>query len=233
METAAVQQQTDALMGDPLLNGTERRRTRRFKPDEPEPERPAQRSGDSGLLRFWQWVSDAGRVLVWLGFFAIAGLLVLWLPAWWRRSGLGRPLARLPEAPTHVMALDIRPHSLPEDIGTAAAALWQRGEQRAALSLLYRGMLSRLVHEHRVPIRAASTEGECLAMARPRLAAGPAAYVEALVRLWQGAVYADQWPAQAEVLALCRDFAARLPAQPPAPPTAGEPAAGLETGPAA
>ena len=42
-------------------------------------------------------------------------------------------------APSHVRDLDIRPESLPDDVGAAALALWQRGEQRAALALLYRG----------------------------------------------------------------------------------------------
>lgn len=209
LEAAAVQKGVDALMADPLLNGTERRRSRRFKPDEPE--EPAPPSGDSDLLRLWLWISDAGRVLVWLGFFAVAGWLVMWLPAWWRRTRSGGRLAGLPAAPTHVMALDIRPESLPEDIGTAAEALWQRGERRAGLSLLYRGMLSRLVHEHRVPIRAASTEGECLALARPRLPSGPAGYVDHLVGLWQQAVYADQWPDGPQVHALCQGFAVQLP----------------------
>ena len=45
------------------------------------------------------------------------------------------------------------PRSLPADIGAAARALWDRGERRAALALLYRGLLSRLVHVHRLPIR--------------------------------------------------------------------------------
>ena len=59
------------------------------------------------------------------------------------------PLPVLPAevfvAPTHVRDLDIRPETLPADIGAAARQLWERGEQRAALALLYRGMLSRLV----------------------------------------------------------------------------------------
>ena len=68
-------------------------------------------------------------------------------------------------APTHVRDLDIRPESLPDDIGAAARALWDRGEHRAALALLYRGLLSRLAHVHRLPIRDSSTEGDCLALA--------------------------------------------------------------------
>ena len=65
-----------------------------------------------------------------------------------RRSGPRRHAGgrRAFVAPTHVRDLDIRPESLPDDIGAAARALWDRGEHRAALALLYRGLLSRLAH---------------------------------------------------------------------------------------
>src|SRR4029079_6929748 len=72
-------------------------------------------------------------------------------------------------APTHVRDLDIRPESPTDDIGAAARQLWDRGEQRAALALLYRGMLSRLAHVHRVPIRDSSTEGDCVELASAQL----------------------------------------------------------------
>ncbi|HUG23118.1 DUF4129 domain-containing protein, partial [Piscinibacter sp.] len=84
------------------------------------------------------------------------------------------------------------------------------GDARGALSLLYRGALSRLVHLHAAPIRAASTEGECLALARGRLPDNAAAYVEQLVAAWQLAVYGARLPAQAQGLALCDDFDAQL-----------------------
>jgi hypothetical protein len=109
-----------------------------------------------------------------------------------------------------VRDLDIRPASLPDDIGSAALALWERGEQRAALALLYRGLLSRLVHVHGVPIRASSTEGECLSLARPRLADAGARYAARLVEIWGGAVYGGLLPPTPAVQALCGEFAAAL-----------------------
>jgi hypothetical protein len=113
-------------------------------------------------------------------------------------------------APSHVRDLDIRPESLPEDVGAAALALWARGEQRAALALLYRGTLSRLVHVHSVPIRASSTEGECLALAKQRVKATTASYAARLVETWTGAVYGAQTPGSGVVQALCGEFAAAL-----------------------
>jgi len=127
-----------------------------------------------------------------------------------RADGLrGRPIA----LPSHVRDLDIRPESLPDDIAGAARALWQRGEQRACLSLLYRGALSRLVHGHAVPIRAASTEGECVRLAADVLPPEGSGFVERLVQAWLLSVYGARAPEAAGVLALCDEFDTRLPAR--------------------
>ena len=99
---------------------------------------------------------------------------------------------------------------MPDDIGSAALALWERGEQRAALALLYRGLLSRLVHAHGVPIRASSTEGECLALAQPRLAAAERAVRGAARETWGAAVYGGSCPPPGPCRALCGEFAGAL-----------------------
>ena len=149
-----------------------------------------------------------------LGALAVAVLIVF---AWrWAQLRADAGRARVALRPSHVNDLDIRPESLPDDIAGAARALWQRGEQRAALSLLYRGALSRLVHGRGVPIGAASTEGECLALALAVLSSDAGAFFERLVRAWQTEVYAGRSPDAASVAALCDGFDAHFPA-PPAP----------------
>jgi hypothetical protein len=113
-------------------------------------------------------------------------------------------------APTHVRDLDIRPETLPTDIGAAARALWDRGDHRAALALLYRGMLSRLAHVHRVPIRDSTTEGDCLVLAANHLSSDTQAYASRLVRVWQRAVYGDETVIPATIHELCDGFARAL-----------------------
>jgi hypothetical protein len=113
-------------------------------------------------------------------------------------------------APTHVQDLDIRPESLPDNIGAAARKLWDSGEHRAALSLLYRGVLSRLVHVHNVPIRDSSTEGDCLRLSTPRLREDQRNYVALLIQVWQHAVYGGQQPETASLHTLCDGFAPAL-----------------------
>lgn len=209
-----VQQAADAVRAHPDLGGKKKVGTLKLRDSEPRPEKAE--TGD------WRWVGDlvrwlaeGARLVVWICGAILVAIVLVGLRRWVRVRG---DALRLPDAPppTHVQSLDIRPESLPLQVGVAAAGLWQRGDHVAALSLLYRGALSRLVHGHAVPIKAASTEGECVALAKARLAAPRGAYVGELVAAWQLAVYGARMPDTARVLALCRDFDAQLPAAAPA-----------------
>jgi hypothetical protein len=140
------------------------------------------------LPNLFGWIGQASQMLVWLLIAALIGLLVLFIARLVRDTRLETRGSKF-VAPTHVQDLDIRPESLPPDIGAAARALWERGDKRAALALLYRGMLSRLAHVHEVPIRDSSTEGDCLALAARQLDAVRVAYVTRLVRTWQRFTY--------------------------------------------
>jgi hypothetical protein len=120
-------------------------------------------------------------------------------------------------AVSHVRDLDVRPQSLPDDIGAAAWALWQAGQVPAALSLLYRGALSRMIHRFDVPITASATEGECLVLARGRLEPGALRYVTQVVRAWEANIYGGRGLSSAMGEALCTGFGPRLDAS--APPT--------------
>jgi len=196
------------VRGDPNLGGPRTERSLRLKPDDDKkrkPEAPA-----PWLFDLVRWMSEAGRGLMWLlGAIAVALLIVF---AWrWvrvRADAVAGRAAVLP--PSHVNDLDIRPDSLPDDIAGNARALWQRDEQRAALSLLYRGALSRLVHEHGVAIRGASTEGECVALAHEAMPAAGGAFFERLVGAWQVAVYAARLPDAASVAVLFDGFDAHF-----------------------
>ncbi len=163
------------------------------------------------LAGLFGWVAQSARVLVWCAAGILAALLAAFLVRMVRGVGPVRGTDSF-VAPTHVGDLDIRPETLPADIGAAARALWDRGEHRAALALLYRGLLSRLAHVHRVPIRDSSTEGDCLALAEQHLAREPRDYASRLVRTWQRAVYGREALDTPGVHALCDAFAAELDA---------------------
>ena len=157
------------------------------------------------ILNLFRWVAQSARVLMWAGIAAFAGVLLFYIV----RMIHGHSMPVRGEsfvAPSHVRDLDIRPGSLPADIGAAARQLWDRGEHRAALALLYRGLLSRLAHIHRVPIRDSTTEGDCLALSAVHLPPGKHAYATRLVRVWQRAVYGGEDADTPGVHALCAEF---------------------------
>ncbi len=211
-----VHEVVQTLKADPDRGGSHKEKNLRFK--KTEDKKPERSDGSSlrWLRDLVEWMSATARWAVWAMGAALVALLLVGLRRWAQVRGqsLARPASLLP---SHVRNLDIRPESLPDAIGAAAAALWHEGAHLPALSLLYRGALSRLVHVHAVPIRGASTEDECTALARKQLNAAPADFVAALVAAWQLAVYGARLPETDHVTALCRDFDLHLGRMPSAP----------------
>ncbi len=213
---AAADEAAARLRQDPRLRGTERDRELRFKrSDKPKPTDTVP-EWVKWLRGFVEWLNDSGRFLMWAFGALLVALLLLRLRRLWGSSG-GARLSEQLNLPTHVNQLDIRPQALPDDIGAAALALWRSGRTQEAMSLLYRGALSRLVHAHAVPIRSSSTEGDCLQLARPRLPQPGYAYLARLVAAWRSTVYAGRQPGDEEVAGLCRAFDADLRPAEPAP----------------
>jgi uncharacterized protein DUF4129 len=175
-----------------------------------DPEQPKETQGSfQWLLDLMGWFAQSARVLVWVTVALLAGLLAVFvLRLIKERSPSMGPARKI--IPTHVQDLDIRPESLPDNIGSAAREIWDRGDHRAALSLLYRGLLSRLVHVHNIPIRDSSTEGDTLELTATRMREEKRDYVTRLIRVWQHAVYGGQAPDSAALHVLCDEFAPAL-----------------------
>ena len=220
--TRAVEQ----LRKDPNLGAEQSVRTLRWVDKERKPADPSPffKRLIEWLAEAFRWFAAAGRAVLVTAAVLLAALLAVYL----LRAAARRRAGRLPAAPTapaFVRGLDIRPASLPDDIGAAALALWRQGAARAALALLYRGLLSRAVHVHQVPIRDSSTEGDCLRLCAGRLGASAQDYATTLVGTWQQAVYRGVLPDESRLGPLCAGFAPAL-----APATPGEPSAPLAAG---
>jgi hypothetical protein len=206
-DQAQIARAIQTVKADPNLATERTVRTLKWV-DESRPQ-PSSEPGYLGwLIQLIDWFAQSARALVLVAVAILAGLLAIYLVRLIRSrrpSKINRPTA-----PTHVQDLDIRPESLPDNIGAAARTLWDSGEHRAALSLLYRGVLSRLVHVHNVPIRDSSTEGDCLRLTATRLREEQRKYVALLIQVWQHAVYGGQQPETASLHTLCDGFAPAL-----------------------
>jgi hypothetical protein len=206
---------------DPNMAEDRKIRMLKWVKDEEDKKRQKDMSWVLWLRELFGWFAQNGRFLFWGVIAVLAGLLLVYVWRLVRAWGVPERSRRI-DAPSFVRDLDIRPESLPPDIGATARKLWDDGEHRHALALLYRGLLSRLVHVHNVPIRDSSTEGDCLALASRHLATEERKiYVTSLVRVWQRAVYGGETIPTESVYALCDEFSQALDA-----PSVSEPAAG-------
>ena len=165
------------------------------------------------LTRLFDLFAQSSSLLLWIIGAACAAVAVVWAIRMLRKRA---PVARVDERViTTVHGLDIRPESLPGNIGAAALALLEAGRGREALSLLYRGALSLAVHRHGIAILPSATEGEALRAVNATLDPPRAAYFADLVTLWQRAVYAGELVLREPIERLCRGFATSLEGSPP------------------
>ncbi len=202
---ADVEAAVTALRADPLLGGERQvKRLQWIKSDDAPPE-PASR----WLVALFDSLSQGLSLLLWVAGAVALALLVVWVLRVLRVRRAQRPRGAPASAPDS-SHLDLRPDSLPADVGAAARALLEAGRSREALSLLYRAALSRATHRFGVPIAPADTENEVLRAVQAGLDAPRAAFVGELVRLWQGAVYAGAPTPPQRVVPLCAQFAATL-----------------------
>ncbi len=139
---------------------------------------------------------------------ALAIGIAAWLLFRYRHFLPGMPARRQQVAATEVAGLDIRPASLPDKVGDEARRLWQAGERRTALALLYRATLARLVRDNRLYIGHGYTEGDCLRVAAEahrarRVNAERLAITTTTTALWLAAAYGNRWPNDAAVFDLC------------------------------
>jgi hypothetical protein len=165
-------------------------------------EKPVDRS--RGNLPNLAWLAAVIKVLL----IAAAICTVAWLLYRYRDFFSDFVRREHPQAATEIGGLDIRPESLPDDVAAGVRQLWEKGERRAALALLYRATLSRLVNEDGLLLTRGATEEDCLRVAnqacrRQLLDAVRLAVVANATGLWLGGAYGDRWPTSEAMMAGC------------------------------
>lgn len=145
------------------------------------------------------------ELLFWLLVILLIGVVAFryrhWL-ATYLPQGAKRPSRRRP--PTSLFGLDLSRESLPDNINEAALALWRAQQPRAALALLYRASLSRLI-ESGLDIEESHTELECLELAKSNaIDANALNYFTELTLSWRRLAYGHLVPDRATAERLCR-----------------------------
>ena len=144
------------------------------------------------------------EALLWAALLTLAALLVWryrdWLGAFAGRLGL--PARRPAVAPSQLFGLEVAPQSLPADVAGEVERLWSE-QPRAALGLLYRALLSHLLHDHRLPLRSSHTEAEVLHLVQGLERDELARFSQVVTRHWQNLAYGHRLPPDALKHELC------------------------------
>lgn len=166
------------------------------------------------------WVTDVAALvegLLWL----LLGVVLILLGRWlyqqpWR---LSRRLSRQrPAASVVIHGETLHAEDLDPQAAQRAWQLWQQGEHREALGLLYRASL-RVLLAAGVRLGQATTEAECLHHAEGQISREAHAYLQRLTQGWQSLAYAHRPPKGEEMAQLCRGWSQELLplATPPTP----------------
>ena len=147
----------DAVRSDPRIVPERTFKTLKWRDSKPSQRSPTP-AWMTWIAGLFTWLAQSARYLVWAAAAVLVFLVVRYVIA-----AVGPHVTLAADepltAPTHVRDLDIRPESLPDDIGAAARALWDAGQARAALALLTAGCC-----------RDSRTSSACRSSIRPRKA---------------------------------------------------------------
>ncbi|MGB4073501.1 DUF4129 domain-containing protein [Pseudomonas sp.] len=182
----------------------------------PEPEEPSEKDAKAliellekffKLTELWKSIDAVAlffEVLLWAALFSLIAWL-LWRYRDWLSAFAGRlrlPHVRKYQPPEQLFGLEVAPQSLPADIPGEVERLWDK-QPRAALGLLYRALLSRMLHEQRLPLKSAHTEAEVLQLVQALQQKDLSHFSQALTRHWQNLAYGHRLPPAALKHGLC------------------------------
>lgn len=160
-----------------------------------------------GMLNLGKALSTVFEALLWGLIVLIVGW-VIWRRRAWFGAFVGRNEATSPTkhaAPQQLFGLQVSAETLPDDVAAAAERLWERSP-RESLSLLYRALLSRLLTDYQLPLKASDTEGQVLEYTAQLNQPALLAYSHALTQHWQSLAYGHRLPAVEVLRSLCDDW---------------------------
>jgi hypothetical protein len=197
----------EALRHDPNLGGQTKVRTLHWV-TKAQPRPPP--TSPSWIIGLFDYIGQFGGLLLWAIGAAAAAAAAIWILRLLKSRSPRIAAVESDLDPRRLLALDIRPVSLPDDVSAAAIELLRAGRLRDCLSLLYRGSLSAAVYRFGAALGSQHTEREALKAVKVALDDARARYFSDLVAIWQRVVYAGETVSPEAVLPLCTAFAAHF-----------------------
>ena len=204
LTSQASRESIKALLDQPPFKNKETVTRYQFGEDKPESNTPDTGKTPERLKAFFAlldsqrfgFLATLIELLLWAAIIGGIGLLIWryrdWLQAFVsRRPALKSKVAR--PLPQQAFGLDLNRETLPADIAASAESLWPTNP-RAALGLLYRALLSHLLHDHHMALKPADTEGEVLRRVEQLQQPALLAFSKTLTGHWQNMAYGHRLP---------------------------------------
>lgn len=155
------------------------------------------------LTRVAQIMAALFEALLWILLAIVIIVIIVYRDRWLHFFSRDKRLRGEYIPPEALFGMDVRPESLPSDIAGTARTMWQQGQHRMALSLLYRGALVILINRDKLELSQSHTEGDVQRLAQQALNTRAHHYLAQLTGAWQTIAYAHRQPADALALDLC------------------------------
>ena len=158
------------------------------------------------LKDFVKFIAASIEAILWL---ALAGAILLLIYRY-RNAIVSFTLPKRQQqinaVPDTLFDLEVSKASLPDDIPAAVLALWAKNQQREATSLLYRGTLSRLIHQYQFSFKQGDTERDCVHLVRKHTEKAVTQYFIQLTAAWELVAYGHKLPQYEDISLLCNTW---------------------------
>ena len=181
--------------------------------DKEDTEKPSDLDWDlEWLVALGKFLAQMFEILLWIAVGLIAFFVLARFSSWRQWIRLRRPSrsqATRPTPPTTLFGLEVTEESLPANLIETVTEKYAGGDYRGALSLLYRGSLTRLMLRDNIVFSSSFTEGECISLVELQHPSRPLiTFFRELTHHWIRMAYAHQPPDIGTIRALCTDWPA-------------------------
>ncbi len=202
---------SDEFSNKKKIAGWYRKKKAEDEEDEDDDESSSKDSDFSlaGLDLFGNTLALSGQILLWMLVAALVVAGIYFYTKWRPVSGAGGRRGSGKAMPKSLFGMEITPESLPDDVGKAAMDLWNAGKIIEALSLLYRGALTTLMHRDGINLKGSATEGDCIRIVSQhaqKITQPTRDFFRMLTRQWQFAAYAHRLPNEQVMADLCNGW---------------------------
>ncbi|MDH5572187.1 MAG: hypothetical protein OEY89_10500, partial [Gammaproteobacteria bacterium] len=154
----------------------------------------------ANLIEVFLWVVF-GSLVIYFIYKLLKHYDIITLPSKTKSTRVDLPATNI------LFGLNINKNSIPDDVRTETLALWNAGQSREAISLLYRSTLSLLIHKFSFRFLDGNTEKECAEIVRKSNMTELSNFVLRVTAIWQLMAYAHKPPKESDVFYLCDKWA--------------------------